>query len=126
MDQAPVITLVNGIRIANFSSPHPFRFVTGEVLPACTGERANHMALNPVEQEVKNPGGWADLSLRFELTPEVIAGLEQLEAAEVDVVLIPFPVLEAIKRAGRELGKARVIRTADRVTKEIYSDVFCV
>ena len=28
----PVITLDNGIRIANWSSPHEFKFTTGEIL----------------------------------------------------------------------------------------------
>jgi hypothetical protein len=127
MDEATIITLKNGIRIANFSSPHPFRFVTGEVLPPCSDVRANGMALNPVETESANPGGWKDVSLRFELTPQVTMGLDQLEAnEEMDVILVPFPVMEALKRAGRAVGKCRVIRTANRVTKEIHSDVFCI
>jgi len=48
----PVITLDNGITIANWSSPHPFTFTTGEVLPACEPDRAKEMSLKIKETKV--------------------------------------------------------------------------
>ncbi len=44
---------------------------------------------------------------------------------DIDVVLVPFPVMTALKDAGISIGKARVIRVADRVTKMIHIDRFC-
>lgn len=124
-NQVPVVTLSNGITVANFSSPHPFTFDDGSVLEACTAERANQYSLKRVEQEINN-GRWSDISIRFELTEEVSNGLLQLEKDNsVDVVLVPFPILEAI-RSLNTYTKCRTILTVDRVTKVVSSTKFCI
>jgi len=123
---SPVITLSNGLRVANMSSPHPFNFTTGEVLPACSPEEANRLKLESVEVETPGIKGTIDISLRWRLSPAVAEHLAALEADPgVDVVLVPFPVMTALKEAGCPIGKCRVIRSADRVTKAIYPDRFC-
>lgn len=122
----PKVSLSNGLRVANFSSPHAFTFEDGSVLEACAPERAKALMLESVETEVQNPGGWVDISLEWKLSDEVSDALIELEQDdEVDIFLVPFPVMTALKEAGRDVGKARVIRVKDRVTKEIHIDRFC-
>lgn len=128
INDAPVVQLSNGLRVANFSSPHPFTFVTGETLGPCAPERAKALMLEAVE--VETPGikpGIVDIALTFRLTPEVETALDALESDEsVDIIIVPLPVMTALKAVGRDLGKARCIRSADRITKAIYADKFCV
>jgi hypothetical protein len=148
LGEAPVITLKNGIRIANFSSPHPFRFTTGEELPACSAERARLLMLEATEVEslhgivVSNkPVSWIDIRLSFTMNKTVSVELTYLcGRMDVDVVLAPLPVRDAAKEFIATLErcdamssewamvrrKARTIRVADRVTKTIFPDRFCV
>ena len=139
----PVITLDNGIRIANWSSPHEFKFTTGEILPACAPERAKAMSLDIDETVVSNEK-WKDIEISTNVPETVYNDLRELQHDdEIDIILIPFMVLNAIKDLGiidgyyldtgeadleeiPSLFKLRVIRLADRVTKEIYPDKFCI
>lgn len=126
----PVITLNSGIRIANFSSPHSFKFDTGEVLEACSPERANTLMLSQREHEDRSPcGRYTNISLTFEMSDVVRDELLRLEEDEnIDIVLVPFPVMEALKASNlrTQISKARVCRTADRVTKTVYHNKFCI
>jgi uncharacterized protein (DUF302 family) len=122
----PVIELKNGVRVANFSSPHPFTFDSGETLPACSPERAKELMLESVEVAVPGIKGTTDIQLEFKISEAVKAALAELERDEgIDIVLVPFPVMQALKDAGLSIGKARVCRVADRVSKTIFSDKFC-
>lgn len=121
------ITLKNGLAIANMSSPHPFTFTTGEVLPACSAEDAQKFKLEAIEVEYPGVKGTTDISLQWRITPEVRSLLEELNALPgIDIVLVPFPVMTAMKEAGIPIGKCRVIRVADRVSKAIFPDKFCI
>lgn len=135
MQESPRVTLSNGLVIANFSSPHPFAFTTGEVLPACNAERARLLMLESEEISIPNPGGWTDIDLRFSMSNGVLVELEHTcGRGDVDVVLVPFPVLQCIREIAHASNdgwplvskKARTIRNADRVTKTIYPDRFCL
>lgn len=125
----PKIKLSNGLCVANFSSPHPFQFTTGEVLNACVPERSLMGALEAVEVETNN-GKWTDIVLSFKLTPAVREALDVAHAdSEVDVILVPLPVMQAVKALdGHTLRwpKIRCIRCADRITKAIFPDRFCL
>jgi hypothetical protein len=51
---------------------------------------------------------------------------------DIDIVLVPLPVLQALKEKpfkGQDLrkaiGKCRVCRVSDRVSKTIHHDRFC-
>lgn len=125
-NDCPRIELENGIRVANFSSPHAFNFVSGETLPACSPERCRRLSAVSQEVETHNARGWTDIELSFELGPDVRAELERLDADDdVDVVIAPLPIVQAARSIG--LGrKARTVRMADRVTKVAHSDRFCV
>jgi hypothetical protein len=124
----PVITLSNGVRVANFSSPHTFTFVDGRVLPACSAARAQETKLEAIERTTANFHAIQalDIHLSWGMTNTIHRDLCALSVREdIDVVLVPFPVMTALKDAGIAIGKARVIRVADRVTKMIHIDRFC-
>jgi hypothetical protein len=123
----PVITLDNGIRIANWSSPHEFKFTTGEILPACSPERAKAMSLD-IDETVVNQEKWDDIVLDTNIPDSVYEDIEELKYNdEIDIILVPFMVLDALKSSYPWIAdKCRVIRVADRVTKEIYPDKFCI
>ena len=126
----PVITLDNGITIANWSSPHKFKFTTGEVLPACTPERVNAMSIDIDETVVSNKK-WDDIKIKTSIPDVVRDDLKILQDNEdIDIILVPFMVLSAMKSLLMMkypyFFKLRVIRVADRVTKEIYPDKFCI
>jgi len=131
LEDSPTVELRSGVRIANFSSPHPFRFNTGEELGACSKERANALMLSSTEEESKNPGGWTDIHLSWGMTSAVLSALNrECSREDVDIVLVPFPVMTALKDSGDwedplYRTKVRVCRMADRVTKVLFSDRFC-
>ena len=129
LDTSPMTTLSNGVVIANFSSPHTFKFVDGTVLPACSAERAQAMKLEAIEELSPNPyreDCVQDIRLDWCITDLIVKELEKLNALRVvNVILVPFPVMTALKNADMDIGKARVIRVADRVTKLIHTDGFC-
>lgn len=120
-----ITTLTNGLRIMNFSSPHPFTFTDGTVLPAVDADTARALMLDFVEVEHIN-SGWTDVQLIFKLNAAVQAAINKAQASDVDVVLVPLPVLSAVKAAGLPIGKLRVCRVADRVAKTICIDKFCI
>jgi hypothetical protein len=127
----PVITLKNGINIANFSSPHPFNFITGEILPACEDKWSNRMKLDIEEIEHSDPEGfgieWVDVELKISIPKHVREALYILmHYDDIDIILVPHMVLQAMKNHSMITDKCRVIRCADRITKEIYSDKFCI
>jgi hypothetical protein len=127
IDDAPIVILASGATVANFSSAHPFTFDDGSTLQGCTAARCRELMLHSAEEETINPGGWVDIELRFVMSEAVKLELERLQGREdVDVILVPFPVLSAVKEAGLPVGKCRTVRMADRVSKTAHSDRFCV
>ena len=122
----PMITLTNGLRIANFSSPHPFNFEDGSVLPACDPERVKRGSLDVTEEEFCGIKSTIDIKITFSISESVAEMLEEAQSSEADVVLVPFPVLNAMRDEGRNLGKFRVVRIKDRQTKEVHIDRFCI
>lgn len=125
-DAAPVVTLSTGVRVANFSSPHEFTFTDGSVLPACSDQRARWYMLKSDELET-DQGKWVDIELQFFTSADIELEISALEKRDdIDIILVPFPVLEAHKQLGLGVGKCRVCRMADRVSKMIYHDRFCV
>ena len=130
VDPAPRTTLTNGITVANFSSPHPFNFTDGSVIPACSQERTRMGALKCEESETPGIKGTTDVTLTWGLTLEVIDMLRVLEKdPSVDIVLVPLPVMVALKSESWRFempAKARVIRVADQISKEICIDKFCI
>lgn len=128
-----VVTLTTGLVVGNFSSPHEFKFTDGTVLPACSPERAKALELDTEEVETPSRDGrWTDIDIKFVMTDVVAGELLDAMASGVDVVLVPLPVMTAIKQDRRfeamvQYGTHpfRVIRVADRVTKAVHTDRFC-
>lgn len=128
MTSAPVVTLSNGVRVANFSSPHSFRFTDGSLLPACEPERVARLSMDASEFELPGLCGTTDIDISFEISAAVAS---QLVAAQndgdIDIVIVPRIVLEALKETNRQFlcRKARTIRMADRQSKIAHHDRFC-
>lgn len=135
----PSITLKNGLRVANFSSPHPFTFDDGSILPACPEDTVGAgklVAKENITERYVNGVLVQDVKLDFELSESCKTLLFFLgERNDVDIVLVPLPVLQCIKNLAlnytdsfieRWLEKCRVVRVKDRMTKVIFSDKFCV
>lgn len=139
----PIVTLKNGLRIGNFSSPHTFTFNTGEVLAGCSSERANALMLETEEVEVPSEcGRWTDIQLKFKMNPAVLQAVLEVDLAAMDIMLVPLPVRRALdeflaqanskeereifRRVSFRANICRVCRSADRVTKVIFSDRFCL
>lgn len=133
--EAPAVTLTNNVRVANFSSPHPFNFVDGSVLPTCDKERSEALSMGR-DNDIKEP--WAGPLFNvsapitavkpvFDLTDVV---LDELQAAQetwdVDIVLVPFPLLQALRNNGLldRFTKVATVIMADRITKAAAIDKF--
>lgn len=126
MKSVPVVTLKNGLRVANFSSPHPFTFDDGTVLPACSTERARSLMLEADELSTSQEK-WTDIELSFVMSTTVGLAIDELQDdPDIDIILVPLPVMEALKNDGGGIGKCRVCRMADRITKVVCSDKFCI
>jgi hypothetical protein len=134
MDPMPIITLANGLKVGNFSSPHPFTFTTGEILPRCSEKRVKALELVSKETIYKTLIGTQlvdNIQLSFELDEQLELELEacliQYSTLVVDIILVPLPVMTCLRKPRLELASPfRVIRTADRETKAIYPDRFCL
>lgn len=138
-NEAPVATLKNGISVCNFSSPHSFTFDDGTVLEACSPERCRNLSLLQEEVVYPNPiyPKLQDINLEFKMSDLVLDALEELKNFK-GIVLVPFPVMEAIKENGMRNDSSdqirdeiqyfpfRVCRVADRVNKTLFSNKFCV
>jgi|TARA_Y100000310_G_scaffold185079_1_gene185172 hypothetical protein len=133
------ITLKNGLTIVNFSSPHPFTFTTGEILPACEPEWVEKMSLDiyeeSTERHLRNSyTRWNDIKMSVGIPDNVRKKLWYAQiGSDIDIILVPFMLLQALKDCDYYWGsdkdniwKCRTIRCADRITKEIYPDRFCI
>jgi len=138
MGKYPCIKLNSGIKIANFSSPHRYKFHTGEELMACEDEVANDMKLNENHYYYQQKG-WEDVEIRYELSDKIYDDLLELSSEDgIDIILVPYPVMNCVKESALKVGgastfdgiqsilnKIRVCKLDDRVTKVIRSDKFC-
>lgn len=127
-----IITLSNGKRVANFSSPHPFTFTDGSILPAVSDEEAERLKVTFIETNYLR----GDVGLRFELSKEVMLEVNKWHdvfiAGEVDVIFCPLPMITALKEHGFQRGATifstgfRSIRIEDRIKKLVSIDKQCI
>lgn len=122
-----IITLSNGKRVANFSSPHPFVFTDGSILPGVDDSESTRLAVTFIEDSLGN----GDIKLSFELTEAIWTRMAYWEIAwnasrdaRVDVVFCPLPMLTALKEAKYDIliSPFRCIRIEDRVRKLVSID----
>lgn len=128
----PVARVQRYFYVANFSSPHPFHFSSGETLPACDPKRVEAASLKRVSTEQANPRiHYAkDHLISFEITREVerLVGdaMNDAHNGVYDVVIIPFAMRDPLLRyLGRETlsdTPFRTIYTVNRETKLIAPD----
>jgi hypothetical protein len=142
IEAAPVVHLSNGLRVVNFSSPHPFNFVDGSELAACSKDRSKALELGrkgDIERPWQNAlhavkGEVLAVTPVFSITPAVEAELDALqECWDVDIILVPFPVLQLLREqsigqdwphAMDRFSKVGTVIMADRITKAAAIDKF--
>src|SRR5687768_14816921 len=100
-----IITLSNGKKVGNFSSPHPFTFEDGSVLPAVSNEEAMRLKVHFIESSIMDHEGDescipGDVELEFKLSRAVIIEMNKWKDLQkedkVDVVFCPLPMIQAI------------------------------
>ena len=141
LPELPSVVLSNGLRVANYSSPHPFTFTDGSVLPACSSARAKMTLLDARETELPREIRGikiTDVVIDWKLTWFLEQEVDNFVYAQYhkdfpwDIILVPLPFMVAVKKyidqSFKDAGTPpfRVIRVADRLTKEIHIDKFCV
>lgn len=134
-----IYTLSNGLKVANFSSPHPFTFTDGTIIPAVENELSRKLMLNvseqPYDQKINDTLTIQNVVIKFDLSKNVLEEMFEWQdlynKGLVDIVLLPLPVFNLIK--GQQVNPHaimrtpfRVIRVADRITKTIHIDKFCI
>lgn len=123
-----IVTLSNGLRVANFSSPHEFKFTDGSVLPARSPEEAEAWKVN-FHEEVDEDG---DIKLSFSLSQDVYDQIFHWESMReeglVDYVFCPLPMITALKESGFNIKSSpfRSVRIEDRINKLVSIDKRCI
>lgn len=127
-----IVTLSNGKRVANFSSPHSFTFEDGSILPAHSEEVSEFLKINFIETELED----GDIMLQFTLSEQVENAMneymEMWNLGMVDVVFCPLPMITAIKENsayGLDYlidSPFRSIRQEDRIKKLVSIHKQCV
>ena len=130
-----IYKLSNGLRVANFSSPHPFRFTDGTEIPAVSDELAEKLLLD-VDEQLCNERNRkfktvkVDWSLSEAVSDEIDYWFTFFAMKKVDIVIVPLPVMTALKSIWNEKdvikSPFRVIRVANRIAKTIYCDKYCI
>jgi hypothetical protein len=122
------ITLTNGKKVANFSSPHEFKFEDGTVLPAVSEEVSRSLSVDFIEKEDGN----GDIHLSFQLSLNCAIAVEEWEEKwrnkEVHVVFCPLPMITALKANNYNLKNSpfRSIRVVDRISKLVSIHKQCL
>lgn len=125
-------TLKNGLIIANFSSNHEkfnkgsnvaFTFDDGSTLENVPLDKSKRLSLQVLDKKEKSIcGRFFEIKKVFELTDVILSELKNLER-EVDIIIVPFPMLQALKDIGM-LGKCYTA-SIDRQTGLCSSIEFC-
>lgn len=143
-NEFPIVTLSNGLRVGNFSSPHSFEFEDGTILPACSNERAEDMKVEFIQSIACKSDGrqvsdkYTTLRLSF-LIPDKLrnAIMDTLFESkhepdpQYDILIVPLVMLNAMEHdhAFRDRiieSPFRVIRMVSRTDKRVCIDKFCV
>jgi len=132
-----IIKLSNGKRVANFSSPHPFTFTDGTVLPAISNEESERLKVD-FHETLENDRG--DVSLSFTISNDVREEMRKWEwewqQGNVDVVFCALPMLVALSSHIDDPSQGyvydilyspfRAIRMEDRIKKLVSIDKQCL
>lgn len=129
----PIVTLSNGLKVGNFSSPHSFTFEDGSVLEACTPERSKLLSMETTEVELlPRDDRYIDVCMAYFIETKMERAITEAiimwEEGHIDIFIVPFICLQAMKDQGYDVRNLpfRVIRILDRVTKVCSINKFCV
>jgi len=139
-----IIKLSNGLKVGNFSSPHPFTFEDGSVIPAVNDIDSQRLKVDFIETVIKNEcavGFDADIyktiSLRFDLSDAIKDEMDKWhklwQVRQIDIVLCCLPMIQALNEWENKNGESivlnspfRAIRMKDRIKKLISIDTFTI
>tara|TARA_R100001443_G_scaffold112059_1_gene125325 strand:- start:62 stop:484 length:423 start_codon:yes stop_codon:yes gene_type:complete len=129
-----IVSLKNGTRVANFSSPHIYTFDDGSRMAKCDMREAGLFKVQFREKVVKDIRDIAGIEMDFMLSKALMSRINMWEQLynekKVDVVLCSLPLLTALKKILdiKELMKMpfRGVRTKDRTKKVILTDRFVI
>ena len=133
--ERPIIKLSNGKLVANFSSPHPFKFTDGSLLPSKSKSESERLKVNFHEDTDSDADSNGDVRLSFTLSNEVgyeiIYWLRMYAKNKVNVVFCPLPMITALKDRNAliddlKLTPFRAIRMDDRVLKLVSIEKQCL
>jgi len=136
-EAATIAILANGIRVVNFSSPHPFTFDDGTILPAVSKIKTQSLMLTPEEITSDGIGRTTDIDISFSISEPIIDEVMKFALNEEwndgkTIVIIPLPVMQAMKALDDNLGfdlktsPFRCVRIVDRVNKVCSHEKFCI
>jgi len=129
-----IITLKNGTRVANFSSPHIYTFDDGSKLEKCDIRESGLFKVHFKEKVCKDIRDIAGVEMDFMLSKPLLSRINMWEQLynekKVDIVFCSLPLLTALKKIldVKELMKMpfRGVRTKDRSKKLILTDRFVI
>lgn len=128
-----IVTLSNGLRVANFSSPHAFTFTDGTVLPEVSDDESLRLKVEPNPIVIEELDNYKTVNLSWALTSAIMWEMNDWEelhkSNEVDIVLCPLPMMVAMSwnPAWREQiieTPFRAVRMEDRIKKLVSIDTF--
>ena len=124
----PIITLSNGKKVANFSSPHSFKFTDGSEIPAVSNEEAERLKVTFIETMDED----GDVLLAFELSEDVREYMKYWYTlylqGKVNVVFCCLPMIQALNEENYNLKNSpfRACRIEDRIKKLLSIDKQCL
>ena len=124
-----IVVLSNGKRVANFSSPHEFKFVDGSILDPVPPSEAERLKVTFIENDLGNGDIELDFDLSYHVRDEIKLWMELYSQKKVNVVFCPLPMISAIRKLDLlDLKESpfRAIRVEDRISKLISIDKQCL
>jgi hypothetical protein len=114
----------------NLNSPHPFIFEDGNILKAQSDEIAKETELGN-KDEISFNGLFHDVRKCFVMSDSCLNLIKEaiffMGMKGINLILVPFPVLEALKQTHSEYAFfCRTVYIVDRVKKTISIDKFCI
>ena len=145
LDQFPMIALNSGVTVCNFSSNHPYKFNTGETLPACTKETADRHKLTTIEDKTprwkghdslhssgygewefehynldENKPDWYDVELSMSIPTHTEKDLKILAKMDkLDIIMVPYPIQSILGKKWKKNSDIYIIWCKSRTCRKI-------
>lgn len=126
LTQAPIVTLSNGLKVANFCDESTMQFSDGNILLAVENDRFE--VLSPKHQIIPTAGkkNTIDLHTSYKNDSRIKEEMMALDGRnDIDIVLVPIPVMEALKEWGYDIAKSKArTKCFDKITRTLRIDQF--